>query len=378
VTADLDPVLRQMLDRHVPVPSDGQADWAGVIARAASAEPVGPRRRRRFHVPGRNTLIGILAAALLTGFAGAAAHHRIFRLIGIDEPASGSTEHRLVSAFPWPHGLHVLVSRSRVVFTQRQPSDFDRNGPTRWADGIGFLAPLSNGQICGAEDQGAGSDWACTSAHTSELFPFSLMSPIGWRDRHGHVHAAAFVFWGIAPAATVTVTLEGPGSERLAVPLSPVTLPGRVAFVIRVPGRMLRPGGAPTALVAENANGAVVARRPLSPSSFKPYIYNRSSPPGARPSGPIISTGTLLELQIGSDTHRYSLQSENGGCLQDDLSAPTGRQTDILCDPPTVFAPPDISAARPLATAALNAFGVPSPATVITTRRVVTPAGWYA
>lgn len=151
------------------------------------------------------------------------------------------------------------------------------------------------------------------------------------------------MFWGIAPATTATVTLDGPGSQRLAVPLSPVSLPGRVAFVVRVPGRMLRPGGAPTALVARNAAGAVIARQTLSVSSFTPSIYNRSSPSGSRPSGPIISTGTLLELQIGPDTHRYSLQSENGRCLQDDLSAPTGPETDIVCGPPTAFASPYIA-----------------------------------
>jgi hypothetical protein len=168
------------------------------------------------------------------------------------------------------------------------------------------------------------------------------LSPMAWMDGSGREHLGPFVLWGVAPKATRHVTLVGPGTTVTRVPLSPIAIPGHVAWALHVPKRMLTPGGRPAALVARNASGTIIARANVTPSQFTPVIYNRPIPAAkAHNPRPAVNTKALVSVRIGRALHTFSLSIDQGSqCLFD--KATVGTKTVFsseYCGPPTTFAP---------------------------------------
>ena len=311
MTADLDPIIAVALDHHVPAQSGATADWTDVARRAATRGRRLPARLRD-----RRVWFGIGAVAVALGCVGAIEHHRIYRLFGADEPTTGkAVEQRLLSAFRWPRGLHVIESRSRLVFQLRQPAGFDSQGPTAWTTGYGLVAPLSNGAVCLGADVGMGSNWGCSGRGTGEILQ-SASAPAAWHDAGGRIHLAPFVFWGIAPGGTASMALVDAAGEHHPVPLSPIRLPGRVVFALRVPRLLETAGHRPTALIARTASGQVIARLDGLSPNFTPVVYNAPvKGPGTVGSGR--ESGTLITLRAGGVTHRFRLDRT---CLYDDYA----------------------------------------------------------
>ena len=324
MTADLDPIIAAALDRHVPAQSGATADWADVARRAATLGPRGRRLPARLR--DRRVWFGIGAVAVALGCAGAIEHHRIYRLFGGGVPAAGKdAEQRLVSEYRWPQGLHVLVSRSRLVFQLRQPDGYDHNGPTGWSTGYALVAPLSNGAVCEAAELGMGGDSECTRPHTTSIVPFGL-APAAWHDAAGHIHVAPYVFWGVAPAGTTSMQLLGPGPQRIPVPLSPIRLPGGVVYALRVPRRLEAAGHRPTTLVARDAAGAVIARDHDVSALFVPAVFNAPDRGGVGASGR--QSPVLLTIHVAGFDHRISVDRT---CLFDAFGTPGGRQDSAIC-----------------------------------------------
>jgi hypothetical protein len=297
MTVDLDPVLRELLDDHVPAPGPDTADWADVARRAAAS-------RRRPRLRDRRLWLGIGAVAVALGCAGAIEHHRVYQLFGADEPATGrAEEQRLLSEYRWPHGLHVDTARSRVVFQVRTPTQYDDSGPMGWTTGYGLVAPLSNGGFCLASELGPGGDYGCAGPRNHSIVNDGL-APQSWRDADGRVHLAPYVFWGVAPVGTASVELVGPDG-RVRVPLSRIHLGGRRVFALHVPHRLETRGHRPTRVVARDASGRIIAHAARLTGSFTPGLMNGSAG-GTGPKMAGMESGVLLRVRAGGQVHRFS------------------------------------------------------------------------
>jgi len=321
MTTDLDPTIVRLLEVHVPERDAAGADWADVMRRAE--RPSRMTRLRGLIARHPKGAISIVAVATAMGCVGAVAHHMIYQLFGGGHPAVGTDVfRRLQSEYRWPHGLHVLVKRSRVVFSVRQPSVMGKDGtPTAWATRFGVVAPRSDGGICLAEEGGS----ACYGATTPKI-AFLPVLPTAWMDSAHHLHIDPFVFWGAAPKGTTSVHLELRSGREIPVPVSRVRLTSRVVFAIHMPTGLLTDGHRPVAVVARDRSGAVLGSfknlqyylfpwssngglptPPPAPGASKPVPRARSLPPSE----------TLLTMHVGGQTHRFYL---GRGCLTDQSS----------------------------------------------------------
>jgi hypothetical protein len=318
VTTDLDPTIVRLLEVHVPEQDSTRASWADVVRRAE--RPSRMTRLRGLIARHPKSAISIVAVAAAVGCAGAVAHQRIYQLFGGGRsPVGTDVFQRLQSEYRWPHGLHVLVKQSRVVFSVRQPSATGKDGtPTAWATRYGVVAPRSDGGICLAEE----GDWACFGAATPKI-AFLPVLPTAWMDSAHHLHIDPFVFWGAAPKGTASVHLVLRSGREIPLPLSRVRLTSRVVFAIHMPTRLLTGGHRPIAVVARDRSGALLG----SFKNLQYYLFPWSSngglpkpPPAPGASKPahaaksVPASGWLLKLHVAGVLHRFAL---GGQCLTD-------------------------------------------------------------
>ncbi len=290
---DRDPFVANLLELHTPLPADDSADWDDVVFR--SRRPARLLRRP-------STLAvrsGLIAAALVAVLGGSALAHVVpgrfvLGLIHSDQPAPVTIRRDLRGVFHWPHGTHVLAGKARLVARLRIADAANARGVTRWTLARRYVAPTADGGYCTGdllrESGGAtGYTYACVHGPLAPRIRLGDDSLWAWRDAGGRLHFPPQQLDGTVPAATASLTLvRRQGNTR--VPLSGARPAAVRYFALPLKGADAGPANAPTALVARDAAGNVVARLALRGDMLAPRLLPAPAAP-APPRGASTTIG---------------------------------------------------------------------------------------
>jgi len=224
-------------------------------------------------------------AVLLAGsaLADAGPGRILLRIVEGDQPAPRSIDRNLRQVFHWPHGTHVLTSRSRLVLRLRGPAAWNRSGITAWQEFRYFIAPTAGGGYCKGDLQGKNAYmYSCVHGPLSPRVRVDSSELAAWRSG-GRLVYPPQVLDGTVPKDTAAVTVvRGDGSTRAR--LSTAMFPDFRYFVVPLTAADAAPSHRPRALVARAADGRVLARTRLGRGLLTTRVVNAG---GSTPEAPL-------------------------------------------------------------------------------------------